>query len=81
MLLKQPRSAVIVVLIDAMQFELFINSVVGQSIELKPTILMWQCFHVLQFDLYQQKYQQSAKVPHNLDFTKQFSIVKNKQGE
>ena len=40
---------------------------------------MWQCFHVLQFDLYQQKYQQSAKVPHNLDFTKQFSIVKNKQ--
>jgi len=41
----------------------FNNSVVIPSIELKPTILMWQCFHVLQFHLYQQKYQQYAKVP------------------
>jgi len=51
------------------------------STELKPVTIMQQGFWVLQFHLYQQKYQQSAKVPHNLDFTKQFSIVKNKQGE
>jgi hypothetical protein len=29
---------------------------------------MWQCFQVLQFDLYQQKYQQYAKVLHDFGY-------------
>ncbi len=35
----------------------------GPSTELKPVTIMQQGFYVLRFHLYQQKYQQYAKVP------------------
>ena len=37
----------------------------GPSTELKPVTIMQQGFQILQFDLYQQKYQQYAKVPYD----------------
>ena len=37
----------------------------GPSTELKPVTIMQQGFYVLRFHLYQQKYQQYAKVPHD----------------
>lgn len=37
----------------------------GPSTELKPVTIMQQGFYVLQFHLYQQKYQQYAKVPYD----------------